>query len=511
MKIYINKMAKDTFRLTFVTLILDLLGIFLNSVISERLGTASVGIMTLIFTVFGFIMVLANGNIFLSTNRLVSEEIGFGNCNHYKIMRYSLSFSICLSCFFSVASILLAKKLSFISGSAIDLSQPIKIISLSLPFAAVGSCIKGYLNAIGNVGKACLGEIIEFAAKWCFLLISVVFLMNKDISIYNLIAFSIFTGEAISFFYYLYNFIPEQKKFCRSEHTVPKLDSFKKYLKLSLPILASGYVQMILSTANDLLVPIALVQFNSSAERGMSEYGMFEAMIIPTLFFPTAILTSLSNVLLPEIARANSSNNSERVKNLVTKSLTSSFIYSFFIGGIFLCVGKAIGNVICRSDPLVGETLVKMFPVIPFIYLEIVLECILKGLGKQNFSTINSLCEYIIRIACVVFFVKLYGFTGVLVSYYASNIYSNIIRIIVVCKATKVRFSPKLFIFIPFLYSFSACIIASALTELISPVNPTLETIIFVCIASILFITAYELGKNLFNDSRGFITAYSTQ
>ena len=41
--------------------------------------------------------------------------------------------------------------------------------------------------------------------------------------------------------------------------------------------------------------------------------------------------------------------------------------------------------------------------------LEIVMEGILKGLGKKNFSTLNSLAEYIIRIACVVIFVKLYG------------------------------------------------------------------------------------------------------
>ena len=75
MKFYINKMAKDTFRLTFVSLILQGLGIFLNSLISSKLGTASVGIMTLIFTLFGFIMVLANGNIFISTSRLVSGEI----------------------------------------------------------------------------------------------------------------------------------------------------------------------------------------------------------------------------------------------------------------------------------------------------------------------------------------------------------------------------------------------------------------------------------------------------
>ncbi|MGN1137642.1 MAG: polysaccharide biosynthesis C-terminal domain-containing protein [Oscillospiraceae bacterium] len=509
MKFYINKMAKDTFRLTFVSLILQGLGIFLNSLISSKLGTASVGIMTLIFTLFGFIMVLANGNIFISTSRLVSEETGFGNRNYTVIMRYSVGFSLALSCFFMIVSFIFAEKISELSGGKIDLSAPIRIIALSLPFAAVGSCIKGYFNAVRKVNISCLGDMIEFAAKWIFLLISVIFLIDKGFDIYILIAASILIGEFVSFIFYLIKYISERKVFSAVQCIKPKLDTFRKYLKLSLPILASGYVQMILSTANDVLVPIALVRFNESADRAMSEYGMFEAMIIPTVFFPSVILNALSNVLMPEIARANSSHNKERVKSLVSKALTSSFIYSFFIGGLFLCVGRSIGDVICSSDSLVGETLVKMFPVIPFIYLEIVLECILKGLGKQNFSTFNSLCEYVIRIICVVVFVHFYGFAGVLISYYASNIYSNIVRIAVVCKATGIRFSLKYFMLVPFIYSASSCIIASAVTKLTAPVNPLLESVIFICTASIAFIVFYETGKLFSKNSMGFISIVS--
>lgn len=506
MKFYINKMAKDTFRLTFVSLILQGLGIFLNSLISNKLGTASVGIMTLIFTLFGFIMVLANGNIFISTSRLVSEETGCSNRNYTVIMRYSLSFSLALSCFFMVLSFVFAEKISMLSGGKIDLSAPIRLIALSLPFAAVGSCIKGYFNAVRKVNIPCLGDVTEFAAKWTALLISVVFLIDRGYDIYILIAASILLGEFVSLIFYLVKYASEYAEFSRLPCAKPKLDRFGKYLKLSLPILASGYVQMILSTANDILVPIALVKHNDSAERAMSEYGMFEAMIIPTIFFPSVILIALSNVLMPEIARANSSNNRERVKSLVSKALTSSFIYSFFIGGIFLFAGKDIGNIICPSDTLVGETLVKMFPVVPFIYLEIVLECILKGLGKQNFSTFNSLCEYVIRIACVAVFVHFYGFVGVLISYYASNIYSNIVRIAAVCKWSGVRFSLRLFVLVPFVYSAASCIIASAVTKLVSPVDSLFEAVIFTCTASIAFLLFYESGKAVSKDSAGFIS-----
>ena len=164
-------------------------------------------------------------------------------------------------------------------------------------------------------------------------------------------------------------------------------------------------------------------------------------MILPVMFFPALIMGSLSNVIIPEIARANSAGNMERVKRLVSQSLSKSLLYSSFAALIFLLFGSIIGDIVCPADPLVGMALVRLAPVIPFIYLEIILEGILKGLGKQNFSTVNSLIEYTIRIICLIIFTHFYGFWGVIISYYASNIISNIARVVVVFKTINTNFA----------------------------------------------------------------------
>ncbi len=506
MKFYINKMAKDTFGMTIVSLILQGLGIFLNALISNKLGTASVGIMTLIFTLFGFIMVLANGNIFISTSRFVSEEIGHGNKNVCRIMKYSLTFSMILSVSFSAVSMLLSDFISDKLSAAVSLSAPLKIIALSLPLASAGSCIKGYFNAVRKVNISCFGDCIEFSAKWLFLLFSVLYLYGKGADIYRLIALSILIGEMISCIYFVSKYVKEYRIFSGYPQGNPNISTVPKYLKLCTPILVSGYVQMILSTANDVLVPAALLKFNSSAERALSEYGMFEAMIIPTIFYPAVLMSSLANILMPEIARAHSSGNGERVRRIIHKALSSSSLFAFFAAGLFFMQGKNLGAVICPSDSLVGETIVKMFPVVPFIYLEIVLESILKGLGKQNFSTINSLCEYIIRIICVIVFVHMYGFTGVLISYYASNIYSNIVRIAAVCKISGLNFSVCDCILRPFVYSASSCLAASSVLKAVSPAGPLLSAVIFISAAGIAFIIIYELGKAVSKDDPSYVT-----
>ena len=505
MKFFINKMAKDTFHLTVTALILQGLGIFLNAVITQKLGSASVGIMTLIFTLFGFIMVLANGNIFTSTSRLVSEEIGSGNKNVRQIMRYSLTFSMILSCSFSAICFALAGFISKNYSDAADISVPIKVIALSLPFASAGSCIKGYFHAARKVKIPCTGDCIEFSAKWITLLCAVLFMQGKDNTIYLFIAASILIGEIASFIYYISVYVKEYRIFSVLPCTKPFISDIRRYLKLSIPILLSGYVQMILSTANDALVPAALLNYHNGSSTAMSEYGMFEAMIIPTLFYPTVILSNLSNILMPEIARAYSSGNSERVRSLVHKALSVSLLYAFFAAGIFFMQGKNIGEALCPSDPLVGDTLVKLFTVIPFIYLEFVFEGILKGMGKQNFSTFNTLCEYAVRILCVIFFVRIYGFIGVLISYYASNIYSNIIRMIAVYRWSGAKFRLWNYIIKPFIYSASSCITASAVCLLVQPKTPLLSAVIFICSAAIMLIAVYETGRLFSKDASSYV------
>ena len=95
---------------------------------------------------------------------------------------------------------------------------------------------------------------------------------------------------------------------------------------------------------------------------------------------------------------------------------------------VFLLYGSQIGMLI-GGDAFAGRMLRILAPVIPFIYLEIVLEGILRGMGRQNFSSVNYLAEYMIRISVLLICVPVFGFYGILASYYASNVIGNLVRL----------------------------------------------------------------------------------
>ena len=51
------------------------------------------------------------------------------------------------------------------------------------------------------------------------------------------------------------------------------------------------------------------------------------------------------------------------------------------------------------GDTFAGQIIRILAPAVPFIYLEIILEGILKGMGRHSFSSLNYLVEYTIRIS----------------------------------------------------------------------------------------------------------------
>ena len=435
-----KQIAKDAAKMTLLSLAMQTAGMIFNVKLSDMAGTSAVGLMSLIFSLFGFIMVLANGNILTSTGRFVSEARGAGHENFCTVMRYSLTFSLCLSLCFGLGAFLLSDFLGETILKSRQLSISVRLIAVSLPFASAGSCIKGYFHGIRQVSVPMRGDLIEFAAKWTVLFGGLILFGGTEY-FYTVAAAGILGGEFISFCYYGAKYLDEYKHFrVRPLCSAPLLtDTPKGYIRSTFPILLSGYVQMLMSTANELLVPAALLRYSKSTEEALSCYGCFEAIIMPAVFFPSAVLTSLSGIIIPEAALANRCEDKEirrcRLCRLTDSVFEKSFTYAFFIAALFFFCGKWAGRVLCPSD-----SLVILAPVIPFIYLEIVLEGLLKGMGRQNFSTVNSLCEYAVRIACVMIFVSMAGFGGVLISYYASNVISNIARIIVVCRESEMRF-----------------------------------------------------------------------
>jgi stage V sporulation protein B len=343
-----------------------------------------------------------------------------------------------------------------------------------------------------------IGDITEFSIRWVILMFGIIVLIPAGVSIYLLISVSMLLAELSSCVFYLYHYIKDYREFSKLPDTNKRIIGFRAYMKLNLPIILSGYVTMTMSALNDALVPVALLDYHENSDTAMSEYGLFESIIIPAVFYPSFILTSLQTLIIPEIARANAAENRFRVGYLIDKLFKKTMMFSVFIAAVLLSDGVKIGILLCPSDMLVAKTLRMMFFVVPFIYMEIILEGILRGLGKQGFSTVNSLVEYVIRICSVMVCTHFLGFIGVLISYYSSNIFSNIARVVMVCKTVRLRFAAVEYIVKPIAAAGFCVICAKAVAAFVFRSGGNLELIGFLILSAIAFMTINEVCDRYF-------------
>lgn len=446
-----GSLTRDTLLLTANSLIIQGMSLLLNVLITRRLGPEAMGISTLIFSFYGFVIILANGNVFTSTSRFVSEEIGKGCGDADKILSYSLTFGVTLSSLAAAALCIFSQPLGMKFLHSPDSVWAIRLLGLSLPLATVGSCLKGYFHARRSVKKPCISDILESTVKLAVLYSFVQWLIPEGRSnVFTAISVSIIAGEIVSCFYLSLSYARSRNPALAHcpEGRRATIPCFGKYLLAILPIVVSGYTFVLLSGANEALVPLTLLQYSGSSGVALAQYGVFEGIVMQVIFFPSILLQSLSTILVPEFARLNMSGEESRLKFIAAKVIRQGLCWSIFVGLFLLFQGENLGALTC-DDPLAGWTLKLLCPIVPFIYLEMLLEGILKGMGRQNFCTLNSAVEYVIRISCVLVFVPLTGFPGILISYFASNITCNIVRIVAVVKAAGLRFDWANFLWKP--------------------------------------------------------------
>ncbi|MDE6538742.1 MAG: oligosaccharide flippase family protein [Ruminococcus sp.] len=478
-----NRLIRDTILLTLMQLFLDTASLLLNVFITKQLGAEAIGILTLMGSFLGLAGILSNGNAFLCTSRLVSEEMGKTKSNPDKILAHGVKLCLMLSVSVSVILFIFAEPLSskFFSGAKMETA--IKFMPLALISGAVSACFKGYFNASRKASVSAIGDIIEFIIKSLVIIVMTLSATNPDEnSVCRIMIAGIIAGNVFSLFYCLTVFAKNHKK-CTGKCSL----NFRKYISYAFPIMAGSILTSALSSTNDALIPMCLRQSGDSVNEALSRFGIFEAIVIPTLFFPSVVLCSMSGIIVSESARASASGNMERIRSLTERLTRYTIIFAVFASAVLMKFGDTIGELLGGGE-LAGKMITIIAPVVPFIYMEIISEALIKGMGLQGFSSLNYLAEYAIRISVVLIFVPKFSFYGIVASYYVSNVIGNCMRLIKIMKHTKTPFRPFKIIAVPVIYAFLTMGAVELITHITGADGERLpELIIFVILWGIAY------------------------
>lgn len=409
--------------LTSSSLLIRGAGLIFNIYVANKVGQEAIGIFSLVMSVYTFAITFATSGISLACTCIVSEEFAKNNFEKgLKAVKTCIFFALILGITASILLFLFAHIISgnWLKGNVSNL--PIYSISLGLPLISISAVIGGYLTSIGKSYKSAFAQCVELTVKIIATYFLLSFSINKGI---DAICTSLIIGDVISeFFSFLLNLIfyfVEKRKFKPSRGYHKDLNI--KIFKIAFPVAITSYIRSGLSSLKHFLIPIRLQASGLNYSLAISKYGLINGMVMPVLMFASFFVTSFSGLLVPEYARLLAGKNFNRMKTVCSKIFTITFSFSFLIAGIFLFFSNELSLLIYKNLEI--AIYLKIFSLlIIFMYIDNVIDGILKGVGSQFGVMVINICDLLITIFIIYFVVPFLGTNGYIFSIFVSEIFN---------------------------------------------------------------------------------------
>jgi stage V sporulation protein B len=413
--------------LTASAVILRLSNIWFRVFIFGKIGAAGMGIYQLIFSVFVLGITVCTSGVGLAVTRLVAEGRGTRSA-----VRRCLAFALSLSLAATAALFFLSDFISVkLIGSPLA-AAPIRLLAPGLPFIAACACLKGYFFAIRNTVVPVCGEFLEQLATIGVSLA----LIGKTANPLEALMLGSTVGEVASFSYVLLLYLIFIKK--RNLAKTKSSGMFQRILHIAAPVLCGSFFRSMLNSTENILIPRGLKKNGAGEEGSLAQYGVMQGMVMPILFFPSAFLSALSMLLIPEMAEANAGGNQATIQRAAERAFRFTLMFSFLVTSVLIVFADDLGMAFYKSAE-VGNILRIMAPIVPLMYLDSVVDGMLKGLDQQLYSLKYNLSDSMMRVILIAVFIPLFGIKAYIVVLFLSEIYNASLSINRLLKVTSLE------------------------------------------------------------------------
>ncbi len=407
-----------TAMLTATGLASRVIGFFYRIFLSHTIGAQGMGIYQLIFPVFTLGAAFCAAGIQTAVSKYTAEEAACGRCP--QVCLYAgLILSACLSLFAAAAIYFGA---DFVSVTILDeprCGELLRILSLSLPLAAVHSCINGYYYGLQKTAVPSISQLLEQVCRvLCVYLIYQVCASQGRSVTAAMAVWGMVVGELSGAL-----FSVTVVRFARCASRLPA--SLHKIFTFSVPLTANRVLVNFVNSAEAILIPICLKSYGYANEDALSIFGILTGMALPMILFPSVLTNSVSVMLLPSISQAKAQKNQALIHRTVRRTIESCLVLGFASTLFFLLTYKWIGQFLF-ANTLAGLYIRTLSFICPFMFLSTTLNSILHGLGYPATTLFLNLSGCLLRIAVIWLFVPVYGIRAYLYGMLASQILTSV-------------------------------------------------------------------------------------
>ena len=392
-----------------------------NIYISNQIGSEAVGVFSLVMAVYLFFITVATSGLNIAVTVIVSEKFALNkNQQAIKAIRTCIFFSLLLGI---AAGGLILLFSNFITSKCLHnmvSSRPLFYIAIGLPFIAMSSCISSYFTTIRKAYKNAISQVFEFTIK----MFATIILLKINISNgVEAICISLILADVISeicsftLIFILYIIDIKLKKL----EDIRSFGQRINILKIAFPVAVTSYIRSGLSTLKQLIIPTQLEKSGISCSRALSQYGMINGMVLPVITFPTVFTDSYSMLLIPEFSTYVAQKNYKAINYIANKIFKITCAFTMCICSIFFIFSNDLGLAIYNNIEI-GYYFKIFTPFIFFMYMDHIIDCILKGLNKQFGVMCCNILDLSITTCFIYFLLPVLGIKGYVLSIFFSEV-----------------------------------------------------------------------------------------
>ena len=439
-----KKLMRDTALLTGSSLAMRSIALVFQMWLVSRIGAAGVGLYGLVGSVGFLAATVAISGIRFASTRIISEELGLQRAGGVgKAMQICMAYSLFFGGASAIILYLCAEPIGFLWIGDARTVLSLRILSLSLPFISLSSVMYGYFTACGRIFKAAAVQVSEQLIRIGLVVAFLAFAPYGDLE-KSCAAVSAGScgAELLSFLIMLTVFIGDRKKHKKKSEPSPRLPA--RTLGVAFPLALSAYARSSLSTLEQLLVPRGLKKAGYPANGALAGYGTIQGMVFPIIFFPSCIITALAELIVPELTAAQVSGKKEQISRVVSSLLRKSLGFSVFIGLMLFILSETLGKSIYKSED--AGYYIRLFSLlVPIMYMDMVTDGCLKGLGEHLWSMGFNIAEAIFGVILVYTLLPRFALNGYIGILFFEEIFNFTLSIWRLSRVTEIRLFPDLF------------------------------------------------------------------
>lgn len=413
----------NTSVLIITSLIFRGIDIYFTAYVAQKIGSEQVGIYQLVMSVYLFGITLATSGINLAVTRVISEELALDNNGGVKkVMKRCLYMTLITSIFTSLIFWVNADFIVLHCLHSKVSKSVIYLFALALPPIAMSSAISGYFAGVRRIYKNAIGQFIEHVAKVLVTAGLISFFLPKglDYACFALILGDLIS-EIISFSYIYVIFMFDKRKYNNSVEIASSSSYTHKLLRISIPIAITSYIRSGLTTLKQLIIPSSLEKSGINCSESLSKYGIINGMALPIIMFPDILVKSFASLLVPEFSRYHAKKDYKRIKQMTSILLLLILGAALILTAFLFIFSDTIAKLIYK-DISIGYYIKILAPLATFIYVDTVVDSVLRGLDAQVGVMIINILDLVISVSFIYFAVPKLGLIGYLISIYMSEI-----------------------------------------------------------------------------------------